>query len=433
MDEKKIKLARDLIDFIDASPSPFHVILNIKAALKKQGFQELLPGDMWEISPGEKYFVSKNETALIAFVAGLGKPEENGFRIIAAHSDSPSIKIKPNPGVRTNKNYFNLNTEVYGGPILSTWFDRPLSIAGRVSVTGNKLLKPDIHFVNFKQAMCVIPNLAIHLNREINDGLKIERQKMLLPVLALSGNELGEKELLHGLIGSELDILPENILDYDLNLYDVSPGRIMGPYEEFISSGKLDNLAMVHTGVQALTDCAPGEATQLFVCFDNEEVGSLSKQGAGSPFLRNVIHRICDQYGKNVESFYRSIEHSFMISADMAHAVHPAFNEKYDPVSQPLLNEGPVIKINANQKYTSDSDSSAVFEMLCRNAGVPVQKYVNHSDVAGGSTLGGISSAQLDMRSVDIGNPILAMHSICEFGGVEDHYYVLQAFSEFYK
>ena len=433
MEEIKIKLANDLIDFINASPSPFHVVLNIKEALLKQDFTELLPGDKWQIKPGNKYFTSKNETAIIAFVAGMGKVEESGFRIIAAHTDSPGIKIKPNPGIRVNKNYFCLNTEVYGGPILSTWFDRPLSIAGRVSVASENSLKPITHYINLREPVCLIPNLAIHFNREVNEGLKIERQKMLMPVLALSGGYSAEKDLLFGILASELNIEPEKIIDYDLNLFEVQNGCLLGQNKEFISSGKLDNLAMVHNGVEALTDCSPINASQMFVFFDNEEVGSLSKQGAGAPFLRNVVHRICNSYNTDVESFYRSIEHSFMISADMAHAIHPAFNEKYDPVCQPLLNGGPVIKINANQKYTTDSDSSAVFEMLCRNAGVPVQRYVNHSDVAGGSTLGGISSAQLDLRSVDVGNPMLAMHSIREISGVDDHYYLFRALSEFFK
>lgn len=433
MEEKKIKLAGDLIDFIHASPSPFHVVINIKEALHKQGFTELNPAQEWKIKPGEKYFVSKNGTAIIAFIAGLGKPEESGFRIIAAHSDSPWLKIKPAPGTRTNKNYIGLNTEVYGGPILSTWFDRPLSISGRVSVAGKNALNPENYYVHFKEPLCLIPNLAIHLNREVNEGLKIERQKMLLPVLALSGKGMETKDILFGLIADELKIDASKIIDYDLNLYDVNPGVIMGKSKEFISSGKLDNLAMVHAGVEALTESQPGNATHMFVCFDNEEVGSLSKQGAGAPFMKNTVHRICNHFSSNIESFYRAVEHSFMISADMAHAVHPAFNDKYDPVSQPEMNGGPVIKINANQKYTTDSDSSAVFEMLCRNAGVPVQRYVNHSDVAGGSTLGGISSAQLDLRSVDIGNPMLAMHSIRELSGVDDHFYLLQAYGEFFK
>jgi aspartyl aminopeptidase len=433
MEELKIKLAHDLIDFINASPSPFQVVRNIKEALLKQGFKELLPANNWELKPGDKYFTSKNETAIVAFVVGTEKPEEHGFRIIAAHSDSPGIKIKPNPGLRTNKNYFCLNTEVYGGPILSTWFDRPLSIAGRVSTVSENSLKPETHYINLREPVCLIPNLAIHFNREVNEGLKIERQKMLMPIFALSGKQTDEKDLLFRILAAELNIDPEKIIDYDLNLFDTDPGCLVGQNKEFISSAKLDNLAMVHAGVEALTDCNAIHATQMFVCFDNEEVGSLSKQGAGSPFLRNVVHRICNFFDSNAENFYRSIEHSFMISADMAHAVHPSFNEKYDPVCQPLINGGPVIKINANQKYTTDSDSSAVFEILCRRAGVPVQRYVNHSDVAGGSTLGGISSAQLDLRSVDIGNPMLAMHSIRELSGVDDHYYMFQALSEFFK
>lgn len=433
MDEKKLKLANDLLDFIQASPSPFHVVRNIKAALLKQGFKELLPGDKWDLRKSNKYFTSKNETAIVAFVTGKGKIEENGFKIIASHTDSPGIKIKPNIGIRNTEGYVTLNTEVYGGPILSTWFDRPLSIAGRVSLISSDPLYPEARYINIRKPICVIPNLAIHLNREVNEGLKIERQKMLSPILAILNKQLEGKNYLYELIASELKIDPSKILDFDLILYDAGEGSIVGPDNEFISSGKLDNLAMVHTSIQALVDSEPTEATQVVVCFDNEEVGSLSKQGAGAPFLRNVLQRISYQFKNDVESFYRAINHSFMISADMAHALHPAFTEKYDTLNRPMINAGPVIKINANQKYTTDSESAAVYEMLCRNAKVPVQRYVNHSDIAGGSTLGGISSGQLDLRSVDIGNPMLAMHSIREFGGVDDHYFVLKSFEEFFK
>jgi len=433
MDEKKIKLANDLLDFIHASPSPFHVVRNIKAALLKQGFKELLAGDKWDLRRSSKYFTSKNDTAIIAFVTGKGKIEENGFRIIASHTDSPGIKIKPNIGIRNAEGYVTLNTEVYGGPILSTWFDRPLSIAGRVSLISADPLNPETRYVNIKKPVCVIPNLAIHLNREVNDGLKIERQKMLIPILSHVASELEGKNYLYELIASELKIDVAKILDFDLMLYDACEGTIIGQQDEFISSGKLDNLAMVHSSIQALVDSEPTEATQVVVCFDNEEVGSLSKQGAGAPFLRNVLQRISYQFKNDVESFYRAISHSFMISADMAHAIHPSFVEKYDTLYRPKMNAGPVIKINANQKYTTDSESAAVYEMLCRRAGVPVQRYVNHSDVAGGSTLGGISSGQLDFRSVDIGNPMLAMHSIRELAGVEDHYFILKSFEEFFK
>lgn len=433
MREDRIKLANDLLDFIQASPSPFHVVRNIKAALIKQGFQELHASKKWDLDRGSKYFTSKNDTSIVAFITGNGEIEENGFRIIASHSDSPGIKIKPNTGVQTQNGYTSLSTEVYGGPILSTWFDRPLSIAGRVTLQSKNPLKPETRYVNIKKSICIIPNVAIHLNREINNGVKIERQKMLKPIIALVNSQLEQENYLYQLLASELKIDQEKILDFDLFLFDTSNGSIIGNREEFISCGKLDNLAMVHTSIQALTDTEPGEATKVVVCFDNEEVGSQSKQGAGSPFFKNVLQRITCQFRNQPEDFFRTIHNSFMISADMAHALHPAYIEKYDPVYSPSINQGPVIKINANQKYTTDSDSAAVYEMLCKNAGVPVQRYVNHSDIAGGSTLGGISTSQLDLRSVDIGNPMLAMHSIRELAGVDDHFYVLKSFEEFYK
>ncbi|MFN8254609.1 MAG: M18 family aminopeptidase [Bacteroidales bacterium] len=432
-EEARQKLALDLIDFIQASPSPFHVVRNIKAALIKQGYIELNPQSQWDLRRETRYFTSKNDTAIVAFVTGTGKIEEHGFRIIAAHTDSPGIKIKPNPEINTASKYLKLNSEVYGGPILSTWFDRPLSIAGRVSMVGESFLNPETRHLNFRKPVCCIPNLAIHLNREVNEGLKIERQKMLLPILSTINEQFETNNYLSKIISEELKIDPAKILDFELYLYDVNPGCFMGYKDEFISSGKLDNLAMVHLGIQALVDSEPIEPCQVVVCFDNEEVGSLSKQGAASPFLRSVLQRISYQFRNDIESFYRALNHSFVISADMAHALHPAFTEKYDLVNQPVINAGPVIKINSNQRYTTDSDSSAVYEMICRKAGVPVQKYVNHSDVVGGSTLGSILSGQLDIRSVDIGNPLLAMHSIREIAGVDDHFYMLKTFEEFFR
>ncbi len=431
--EEKYKLADDLIDFIDASPSPFHVVRNIKAALFKSGFNELFAEDSWDLRRSTKYFISKNDSAIIAFVTGTAKIEETGFRVIAAHTDSPGLKIKPAPEIYVKDNYLKLNTEVYGGAILSSWFDRPLSLAGRVSLKSDNPIKPISKYLNIKKPIAIIPNVAIHLNREVNNGQKIENQKVLLPLLAMINEHFEKDNFLQNLIASELKINVDDILDFDLYLTNYGKGMLVGLNNEFISSGKLDDLAMVHAGIQALIDSKPSEATQVMVCFDNEEVGSLSKQGAGSPFLRSVLQRISYQFKNDIESFYRSIAHSFLISADMAHAVHPNYQEKHDPVNQPVVNGGPVIKINANQKYTTDSDSSAVYEMLCRNTNVPIQKYVNHSDVKGGSTLGGISSGQLDFRSVDIGNPMLAMHSIRELGGVDDHYWVMRSFKEFYK
>ncbi|OQX99464.1 MAG: M18 family aminopeptidase [Bacteroidetes bacterium 4572_117] len=431
--EQKNKLANDLIDYIDASPSPFHAVRNIKAALIKRGFKELLAENKWDLRRGSKYFISKNESSIIAFVTGMGNIEETGFRVVAAHTDSPSLKIKPAPEIYIKDKYLKLNTEVYGGAILHTWFDRPLSIAGRVSLKSNNPLKPISKYLNVKSPIAIIPSVAIHLNREINQGQKIENQKVLMPLLAMIDKHFEKDAFLQNLIAAELKIDAADILDFDLNLTNYGKGMLIGLNNEFISSGKLDDLAMVHAGIQALIDSKPTDATQVMVCFDNEEVGSLSKQGAGSPFLSNVLQRICQHFKNDFESFNRAIANSFLISADMAHAIHPNYQEKHDPINNPVINGGPVIKINANQKYTTDSDSSAVYEMLCRNANVPVQKYVNHSDIKGGSTLGSVSSGQLDFRSVDIGNPMLAMHSIRELGGVDDHYWVMKSFAEFYR
>ncbi len=433
MTEEKYKLADDLIDFIDASPSPFHVVRNIKAALLRRGYKELHPEEQWDLRRAAKYFVSKNDSAIIAFVTGTGKIEEKGFRLIAAHTDSPTIKVKPSPEILVKDRYLKINTEVYGGAILSSWFDRPLSLAGRVSLKSDNPLKPISKFLYVKKPIAIIPSLAIHLNREVNNGLKIENQKMMLPVLSLLKEKLEKNNLLSELIASELNVSEDDILDFDLNFTNYGKGMLIGLNNEFITSGQLDDLAMVHAGIQAMLDSQPTEATQVVVCFDNEEVGSLSKQGAGSPFLRSVLQRIVFQFKNDIESFYRAVANSFLISADMAHALHPNYQEKHDPVNQPVINGGPVIKINANQKYTTDSDSSAVYEMICRNANIPVQKYVNHSDVKGGSTLGSVSSGQLDFRSVDIGNPMLAMHAIRELAGVDDHYWVMKSFREFYK
>ena len=433
MNEEKYKLADDLIDFIDASPSPYHVVRNIKAALLRRGYKELKVEEPWDLRRAAKYFVSKNDSAIVAFVIGTGKIEEQGFRLIAAHTDSPTIKVKPFPEIVVKDKYLKLNTEVYGGAILSSWFDRPLSLAGRVSLKSDNPLKPVSRFLYIKKPIAIIPGVAIHLNREVNNGQKIENQKTVLPLLAMLKEKFEKNNLLTELIASELNVNVEDILDFDLNFTNYGKGMLIGMNNEFITSGQLDDLAMVHAGIQAMLDSQPVEATQVMVCFDNEEVGSLSKQGAGSPFLRSVLQRIVFHFKNDIESFYRAVANSFLISADMAHAVHPNYQEKHDPVNQPVINGGPVIKINANQKYTTDSDSSAVYEMICRSANIPVQKYVNHSDMKGGSTLGSISAGQLDFRSVDIGSPMLAMHAIRELAGVDDHYWVMKSFREFYK
>ncbi len=426
------QFAQQLIDFIYDSPSQFHAVESTKKILIDKGFKELNPREKWNIQKGGKYFTTKNDSALVAFVVGSGEIEEEGFKMIAGHTDSPGFSIKPSPEM-TENGYVKLNTEVYGGPILNTWMDRPLSIAGRVTLKSDDVLHPENKLVNINKPILIIPNVAIHMNRKVNEGVELNKQKDTLPILGLINEEFEKENYLVKILAQELSIDPESIVDFDLFLYEYEKGSIIGINDEFISAGKLDDLAMVHAGIEALTDVEPSKATNVMICFDNEEIGSRTKQGAGSPMVRTILERIVIALGKDKEDYYRALYSSFIISADMAHPVHPNSPEKHDPVNKPKINQGPVIKINANQNYTTDSDSNTVYEMICRNADIPVQKFVNRSDVRGGSTIGPISSTQMDIRSVDIGNPMLAMHSIRELGGVKDHYYIKRSFEEFYK
>ncbi|SHK20249.1 aspartyl aminopeptidase [Clostridium cavendishii DSM 21758] len=426
-------IARDLIDFIYKSPTAFHAVETTKSRLLDKGFKELQEYEAWKLEKNGKYFVTKNSSAIIAFVIGDGEIEEDGFKIIGAHTDSPGFRLKPNPEVLAEGKYIKLNTEVYGGPILSTWFDRPLSLAGRVALRSNNPLFPEMKLVNINKPLLIIPNLAIHMNRDINEGFKINRQKDCLPLLGLLSQKLEKENYILKLIAEELKVKEEDIIDFDLFPYEYEKGCLMGINEEFISSSRLDDLSMVHAGLEAITNTKVNKATNILVCFDNEEVGSATKQGADSSLLASLLERILVSQGKGREDFFRALSKSFLISADLAHAVHPNVSEKHDPVIRPILNGGPVIKIAASQSYTTDSDSLAVYEEICKRANVPVQKFVNRSDLRGGSTIGPISSTHLNIRSVDMGTPILGMHSIRELGAVKDHYYVIKSFEEFYK
>ncbi len=428
-----IKFANDLIDFLYESPTAFHAVRNIKAALLRKGFKQLHRGESWNLEKGGRYFTTKNASSLVAFIVGTGKIETEGYKIIAAHTDSPALKIKPSPEMIGKGNYLKLNVETYGGPILSTWMDRPLSLAGRVALMSNNVIRPEVKYINIRKPIMIIPNLAIHLNRTVNEGKEFNKQKDMLPVLRLVKDEFEKDNYLKNLLASHLNVDAKDILDFDLILYEYEKGSVIGENNEFISSGRIDDLSMVHAGIDALFSSQTAKSTNVMVCFDNEEVGSGTKQGAASPFLKDILKRVTWALSTEKDAFYRAKINSFGISADNAHAIHPNLPENYDPVLQPKMNEGPVIKINANQKYTTDALSSATFEMLCKKAGVPVQKYVNKSDIAGGATLGSILTSQLDIRMVDVGSAMLAMHSIRELGGVDDHYMIKQVFDEFYK
>ena len=432
MEQQRI-IAQDLVDFLYDSPTMFHGVANVKCMLDANGYEELYECQRWDITPGGKYYVMKNSSALIAFVAGKGDVEQYGFHIVGAHTDSPGFRVKPNPEMQVEGCYVRLNTEVYGGPILSTWMDRPLAIAGRVMLKSDDILRPKTVLVNINKPLMIIPNLAIHMNREVNKGVELNKQKDTLPLLAHINEQLEKGNYLLNSVADSLNVATADILDCDLFLYEYDKGGLIGINEEFISSSRLDDLSMVHAGIKALLVSEAADATNVVAAFDNEEVGSRTKQGGDSQFLSNTLERIVIASGGGRECFLRAVAKSFLISADLAHAVHPNVGEKHDPVIRPVLNGGPVIKLAASQSYTTDADSGAVYESICRAADVPYQKFVNRSDLVGGSTIGPISSTHLDMRAVDIGSPILAMHSIRELGGVKDHCYIIKTFEKFFE
>jgi len=423
-----------LLDFLDASPVNFLAAKNIASELEKAGYKKIDPREpIGNVKAGDKLYVTKNDSSVYAFHIGRQPMAEAGFRMICAHCDSPTFRIKPNAEMLCEGGIVKLNTEVYGGPIMSTWFDRPLTIAGRVIVRGNDALNPKTLLLHVKRPLLQISNLAIHFNRQVNDGVKLSKQKDMLPILGIINDELEKGNLLMNIICGELNIKPEQILDFDLYLADATPACTFGVHDEFLSSGRLDDLSMCFAGLEAMIDTDTTDATKVLAIFDNEETGSQTKQGAGSPFLSMMLQRIAQAQSGSTEAWYQAIERAFMISADNAHAWHPNYSEKYDPTNHPVLGGGPVIKFNAAQKYASDAVSAAVFAEICREAEVPCQRFVNHSDVAGGSTLGNILASSIPLRGVDMGNAILAMHSCRETGSVADHLYTVKAFTQFFK
>lgn len=421
-----------LMAFLDASPVNFLAVKTAESLLQANGFKPLDKRDAWVLQPGDRRYIVKNSSALMAFVVGHGGPEA-GFHIISAHSDSPGFRIKPRAEMTGDGGVVRLNTEVYGGPILYTWFDRPLSIAGRVVLRSSDPLNPLTTTVDFRRPLLTIPHLAIHFNRAVNDGNPLSRQKDMMAVLGYIKDRAEADGLLLRLVADELGVDRKEILDFDLNLYDTTPACLVGLHNEFITSGRLDDLSMVHAALTALTAEADTHTAATRVCaiFDNEETGSGTKQGAASPLLADLLQRINFCLGGNEETYLRGVDASFMVSADNAHGVHPNYVEKQDPTNHPVLGGGPTIKINANCKYMTDAESAAVFAEVCRLADVPCQYFVNHSDVAGGSTLGNILTGQIDLRGVDMGAAIWAMHSCRETASAIDHDYIIAAFSKF--
>lgn len=431
-------MIKRLLSFLDASPVNFLAVKNLTDELQQHGYRRIDTTEvLGTVKAGDKFFVTKNDSSIYAFQIGRKALAETGFHMICAHCDSPTFRIKPHAEIDCEGGIVKLNTEVYGGPIMSTWFDRPLTLAGRVIVKSKDVMTPTTLLLHVKRPLLQISNLAIHFNRQVNDGVKLSRQKDVLPILGIINDELEKGNLLMNIILEELNkqqtVAREDILDFDLYLADATPACTFGAHNELISSGRLDDLSMCFAGLEALLASQPTDTTQVLAIFDNEETGSQTKQGAGSPFLSYMLKRIALAQGGTEEAYYQAVERAFMISADNAHAWHPNYSEKYDPTNHPMLGGGPVIKFNAAQKYTSDAYSASVFAGLCKKAGVPCQRFVNHSDVAGGSTLGNILASSIPLRGVDMGNAILAMHSCRETGSTADHEFCVKVFTQFYQ
>lgn len=420
--------AQELLDFINDSPTAFHAVDNCATILTGNGFAELCEREKWKLAEGGKYFLRRNGSAIVAFEVG-GDLCDNGFRIIGTHADSPCLKLKPGSAIVTEDGYVKLNTECYGGAILNTWFDRPISIAGRViTKTASGLEEKNI---NIEKPVLIIPNLCIHFNRDVNEGQAINKHVDLLPLLCLAKEGEAKSDYVLNVISVGAGIPKDAILDYDLFLYESDKGRIMGQNDEFISASRLDNLWMVFTGIKALVNSSKSAATKVFVAFDHEEVGSATMAGADSSFLGGALKRVCAVLGMSEEEAQIAASVSFAISADCVHAAHPNHGDKHDSGNRPALGKGLAIKYSAAQKYATNARSAAMFADLCARAGLPFQKFANRSDMPGGSTIGPEMSSITSISAVDVGIPILAMHSIREFGCLDDNETAIAALSLF--
>jgi aspartyl aminopeptidase len=415
-------LAQDLLDYIHASPTPFHAVRETQRRLEARGYRRLDERESWSGRAGDRVYVVRADTSIAAFQLGRVPVEQGGFRLLGAHTDSPNLRLKPR-SLHTRSGFHQLGVEVYGGVLWHTWLDRDLSLAGRVVVV--RAGRPEHHLVDFIRPLLRVPNLAIHLNRQVNsEGLKLNPQEHLAPVFSLERE--GPVDL-HQLLVDELarkgvQASREDILGYDLCLYDTQAPSRSGLKGEFLHAPRLDNLASCHSGLTALLSAPEQtEATCGVVLYDHEEVGSVSAQGAASPFLRDCLTRLALAHGEGrADSLQRAIARSWMVSGDMAHALHPNYSDRHEPRHQPVLGGGPVIKMNANQSYATDGEGWAFFATLCREVGVVPQHFVTRTDLGCGSTIGPITAGELGIRTIDVGNPMLSMHSIREMAAASD-------------
>lgn len=418
-----LAFSQALIDFIEQSPTPFHATQTMKQRLLAAGFIELKEADSWQMQAGGRYLVTRNDSSLIAFVYGEQSLPEQGIRMIGAHTDSPCLKVKPNADIYS-QGYWQLGVEVYGGMLLNPWFDRELGLAGRVSYE-NQAGELCYRLINIDQAIGMVPNLAIHLDREANKNKSINPQKELPVVMGLEKPGQNLKALLSEHLADES---LTSILDYELYFYDMQPGRIFGVDKKFIAAARLDNLLSCYVGLEAIL-AADGKQSALLICTDHEEVGSASHCGADGPMLEHFLSRLMP----DTENYARMIDRSIMVSADNAHGIHPNYADKHDNLHGPILNQGPVIKINANQRYASNSETQAFFRQLCQRSNVPVQSFVVRTDMACGSTIGPITASGLGVKTVDVGAPTWAMHSIRETAGTMDVWYLYQVLRSLFK
>lgn len=424
-------LAQDLLNFIDASPSPWHAVKTTEQRLSAHGFSELDEADHWSLQAGARYYVTRGDSSIIAFTLGTQPLVEAGFCIVGAHTDSPGLRLKPQAAFESD-NLIRIGVEVYGGPILATFTDRDLSIAGRIMVrTADGF---ESRLIQFDHALVRLPNLAIHMNREVNDkGLKLDKQNEL-PLIwgeSLVGMKAEQQFLTQ--IAQKLAIDVRDILNFELNVFDTQKGAFWGANQEFITNSQLDNLASCHAAVTALITSENNQFTNICALFDHEEVGSESANGASGSFLNDVINRIAICTNLNAEDKQRALARSFFVSADMAHAYHPNHPSAYEPCHHVMVNQGPVIKTNANQRYASNADTASRFMTLCEKAGVPYQQYAHRTDLGCGSTIGPIIASGLGIPSVDVGSPMWAMHSIRESAGVLDQHYMVKVLSALFN
>ncbi len=421
------RTSREMLDFVEKSPTGFHVVKNLTEMLEKAGFQRFREEEDWRMGESDGFYVTRNDSSVIAIRLPARK-DWKGFHIVASHSDSPAFKIKENPEMAVEKHYVKLNVEKYGGMILSTWLDRPLSVAGRLAVRDGQSV--ETRLVNVDEDLLVIPNVAVHLNREINKGMEYNPQVDMLP---LFGDGVEETGTFLAKVAEAAGVNEEDILGHDLFLYVREKGKLLGANGPFVLSPRLDDQQCVFASMKAFLESVPQSYVNVCAVFDNEEVGSGSRQGADSDFLETTLRRLCEAQGLPAGEFHRLVAGGFLISADNAHAVHPNHPEISDPTNRPFLNGGLVIKYHGGQKYTTDALSAARMKSWCQRAEVPCQTYFNRSDIEGGSTLGHISTAHVSISSVDIGLPQLAMHSAVETAGIRDTEYAVGALCAFYK